>query len=53
MGKTQDYGLGEFTFPRGWFMVADAEEVGPTGLRAVLCAGPRDLSREERRVVML
>jgi 3-ketosteroid 9alpha-monooxygenase subunit A len=27
MGKTQDYGLGEFTFPRGWFMVADAEEV--------------------------
>ena len=27
MGKTQDYGLGEFTFPRGWFMVADADEI--------------------------
>jgi 3-ketosteroid 9alpha-monooxygenase subunit A len=25
--RTQDYGLGEFTFPRGWFMVADAEEL--------------------------
>lgn len=27
MAKTQDYGLGEFTYPRGWFMVADAEEL--------------------------
>ncbi|MBD24690.1 MAG: (2Fe-2S)-binding protein [Candidatus Marinimicrobia bacterium] len=27
MAKTQDYGLGEFTFPRGWFMVADAAEL--------------------------
>ncbi len=27
MARTQDYGLGEFTFPRGWFMVADAEEL--------------------------
>ena len=25
--RTQNYGLGEFTFPRGWFMVADAEEL--------------------------
>ena len=24
MAKTADYGLGEFAFPRGWFMVADA-----------------------------
>jgi len=27
MARTQDYGLGEFTFPRGWFMVAEAEEL--------------------------
>jgi 3-ketosteroid 9alpha-monooxygenase subunit A len=27
MARTQDYGLGEFTFPRGWFMVADAAEL--------------------------
>ncbi len=27
MARTQDYGLGEFTFPRGWFMVADALEL--------------------------
>ena len=27
MARTQDYGLGEFTFPRGWFMIADAEEL--------------------------
>ena len=24
MALTKDYGLGEFTFPRGWFMVAEA-----------------------------
>ncbi|MBM3512187.1 MAG: aromatic ring-hydroxylating dioxygenase subunit alpha [Alphaproteobacteria bacterium] len=27
MAKTADYRLGEFTFPRGWFMVAAASEV--------------------------
>ena len=27
MAKTADYGLGEFAFPRGWFMVAIAAEV--------------------------
>ncbi len=27
MAHTQDYGIGEFTFPRGWFMVADAAEL--------------------------
>jgi 3-ketosteroid 9alpha-monooxygenase subunit A len=27
MAKTADYRLGEFTFPRGWFMIADAEEL--------------------------
>jgi 3-ketosteroid 9alpha-monooxygenase subunit A len=28
MARTQDYALGEFTFPRGWFVVADAGELG-------------------------
>lgn len=27
MAKSADYSLGKFTFPRGWFMVADAENV--------------------------
>ena len=27
MARTQDYGLGEFTFPRGWFMIAAAAEL--------------------------
>jgi 3-ketosteroid 9alpha-monooxygenase subunit A len=27
MATTKDYGLGEFTFPRGWFMVAVSAEV--------------------------
>ena len=27
MAKTAEYGLGEFTFPRGWFMIADAAEL--------------------------
>jgi len=25
MAKTVDYALGEHVYPRGWFMVADAE----------------------------
>lgn len=27
MATTKDYHLGEFTFPRGWFMVAEATEI--------------------------
>ena len=27
MARTQEYGMGEFTFPRGWFMVAAADEL--------------------------
>lgn len=27
MAGTADYGLGPFTYPRGWFMVAEAEEI--------------------------
>ena len=30
MATTKEYGLGEFTFPRGWFMVADAQELADT-----------------------
>lgn len=35
MATTQDYGFGEFEFPRGWFMVAAADELGkaPLSLR--------------------
>jgi 3-ketosteroid 9alpha-monooxygenase subunit A len=32
MATTAEYGLGEFTFPRGWFMVAGAEEATITPL---------------------
>lgn len=32
MATTQDYGLGEFTYPRGWFMVGRSEEVGAAPL---------------------
>jgi len=36
MATTADYGLGEFAFPRGWFMVARSRDVGsaPAPLRA-------------------
>jgi 3-ketosteroid 9alpha-monooxygenase subunit A len=30
MAKTQDYRLGEFTFPRGWFVVAESSQIGTT-----------------------
>lgn len=35
MAKTADYGMGEFTFPRGWFLVAEASELedGPKAIR--------------------
>src|SRR6185437_4202775 len=35
MGTTAEYGLGEYTFPRGWFMVAEVEELanGPIAVR--------------------
>jgi 3-ketosteroid 9alpha-monooxygenase subunit A len=32
MATTAEYGLGEFTYPRGWFMVARSEEVSSTPL---------------------
>ena len=35
MARTADYQLGEFTYPRGWFMLGDASTMGaaPTTLR--------------------
>lgn len=35
MAKTADYGLGEFTYPRGWFMIAVSEDLTdkPQGVR--------------------
>lgn len=32
MATSADYNLGEFTFPRGWFVVADAAAIGDTPL---------------------
>lgn len=40
MATTAEYGLGEFTYPRGWFMVLPAAEL--TGLQALRLFG-RDL----------
>ncbi len=39
MATTVEYGLGDFTFPRGWFMVADSDELGaiPLALRFFDC----------------
>ena len=34
MATTADYGLGDFTYPRGWFMVATSGEVSTTPLSA-------------------
>ena len=35
MATSKDYRLGEFTFPRGWFMIADAAELDTTNPLAV------------------
>jgi len=32
MATTAEYGLGEFTYPRGWFMIAAADELGAAPL---------------------
>ncbi|MCY4565112.1 MAG: Rieske 2Fe-2S domain-containing protein [Gammaproteobacteria bacterium] len=32
MATTAEYGLGPFTFPRGWFMIAEATELGDSVL---------------------
>ncbi|AGH50596.1 MULTISPECIES: Rieske 2Fe-2S domain-containing protein [Sphingomonadales] len=42
MATTAEYGLGEQTFPRGWFMVADADELEGTKPLAVRYFG-RDM----------
>lgn len=54
MGKTQEYGLGEFTFPRGWFMVADSEELGIRAMSVRFFAQDLVVYRgKSGRVVML
>ncbi len=30
MAETRDYKLGEFTVPRGWFVVAESSQIGAT-----------------------
>ena len=54
MAKTADYKLGEYTFPRGWFMVSDASNVTakPAGIR--ICGKDLVIYRgESGRVVLL
>lgn len=56
MATTKDYRLGEFTFPRGWFMIADAEELNTHKPLAVRFFG-KDFAlyrgRETGKVVLL
>ena len=35
MAKTNEYGIGQYTFPRGWFMVGESAEATnkPSSLR--------------------
>ena len=54
MASTAEYGLGEFTFPRGWFMVADSGELGATPLPLRFFSQDLALYRgESGRVVLL
>ena len=56
MATTKDYRLGEFTFPRGWFMIADADELNTHKPLAVRFFG-KDFAlyrgRETGKVVLL
>ena len=54
MAKTADYGIGEFTFPRGWLMVAASDKLGPRPIEAQFCGHDVVLYRgESGRAVML
>jgi 3-ketosteroid 9alpha-monooxygenase subunit A len=56
MATTKDYGIGEFDFPRGWFMIADSHDVGSDKPLAVRYFG-RDFAlyrgKESGKVVLL
>ncbi len=56
MATTKDYRIGEFTFPRGWFMIADAAELTTHKPLAVRFFG-KDFAlyrgRETGKVVLL
>lgn len=54
MAKTADYNLGEFTFPRGWFAVAQSHEIGRRPFNVHYLGQDMILYRgESGRVVML
>ncbi len=54
MAKTEDYNLGEFTFPRGWFMIADSQELQDKPLALKFFGRDFALYRgESGRVVLL
>ena len=56
MATTKDYRLGEFTYPRGWFMIAEASELDTHKPLAVRFFG-QDFAlyrgRESGKVVLL
>ena len=54
MATTAEYGLGEHAYPRGWFMVAAADELGKTPLAVRFFGQDMVLYRgQSGRVVML
>lgn len=54
MATSKDYGLGEFTFPRGWFMIAEATELQDKPLALRFFANDFVLYRgESGRVVLM
>jgi 3-ketosteroid 9alpha-monooxygenase subunit A len=54
MATTAEYGLGEYAFPRGWFMIAAADEVRDTPLPLRFFGNDFALYRgESGRVVLL
>lgn len=54
MATTAEYGLGEFTYPRGWFMVAAADEVSKKPLAVRFFGQDMVLYRgESGRVILM
>ena len=54
MATARQYGLGEFTFPRGWFMVAASDQLGDRPLAVRYFGQDLALYRgKSGRVVML
>ena len=48
MATTAEYNIGEFTFPRGWFMVAESAEA--TNKPYLLYTSPSPRDRQKSRM---